>query len=73
MNFFFLDASALAKRSVVEVGTSLVDHLFNHAAIDRMILLNLGFAEVVSILVRRRNAGILTAGTFAARAVAARP
>lgn len=62
---FFLDASALAKRYVPEPGTPLVDHLLNHAAADRLIVLNVGCAEVVSILVRKQNAGQLATRTFA--------
>jgi predicted nucleic acid-binding protein len=64
MMHFFLDASALAKRYVAEPGTPLIDHLLDRVAADRLIVLNVGCAEVVSILVRRRNAGLLTASTF---------
>jgi predicted nucleic acid-binding protein len=64
MNVFFLDGSALGKRYVAEPGTPLVDHLLDHVAADRLIVLNVGFAEVVSILVRRRNAGVLSNATF---------
>lgn len=62
---FFLDASALAKRYVLEPGTPLIDHLLDHVAADRLIVLNVGCAEVVSILVRKKNAGLLAASTFA--------
>ena len=65
MMFFFLDGSALAKRYVQEPGTPLVDHLFNHVAAHRLFVLNVGFAEVVSILVRRKNLGVLSGTTFA--------
>jgi predicted nucleic acid-binding protein len=61
---FFLDASALAKRYVAEPGTPLIDHLLDHVAADRLIVLNVGCAEVVSILVRRKNAGLLAGSTF---------
>jgi predicted nucleic acid-binding protein len=64
MMLFFLDGSALAKRYVAEPGTALLDYLFDHVAVDRLIVLNVGFAEVVSILVRRKNAGTLSGGTF---------
>ncbi len=64
MRFFFLDGSALAKRYVAEPGTPLVDHLFDQVAADRLVVLNVGVAEVVSILVRRKNAGTLSAATF---------
>jgi predicted nucleic acid-binding protein len=65
MNSFFLDGSALAKRYVAEPGTPLVDSLLDNVPADRLIVLNIGFAEVVSILVRRKNAGILSGATFA--------
>jgi predicted nucleic acid-binding protein len=64
MTLFFLDGSALAKRYVAEPGTPLVDHLLDHVAADRLVVLNIGFAEVVSILVRRKNAGRISAATF---------
>lgn len=65
MKSFFLDGSALAKRYVAERGTTLVDFLFDNVSPDRLVVLNIGFAEVVSVLVRRKNAGILSAATFA--------
>lgn len=65
MRFFFLDASALAKRYAAEVGTPLVDHLLNNVTHSRMCILNLGIAEVVSILVRKRNAGTISPAAFA--------
>jgi predicted nucleic acid-binding protein len=64
MMLFFLDGSALAKRYVAEPGTALLDYLFDRVAVDRLIVLNVGFAEVVSIMVRRKNAGTLSGGTF---------
>jgi predicted nucleic acid-binding protein len=64
MRFFFLDGSALAKRYVAEAGSPLLDHLFDQVTADRLVVLNFGFAEVVSILVRRKNAGSLSAATF---------
>ena len=56
MHYFFLDASAVGKRYVVEVGTLLVNHLFKTLPKARMIVLILTLGEIVSILVRRRNA-----------------
>jgi predicted nucleic acid-binding protein len=64
MMLFFLDGSALAKRYVAEPGTALLDHLLDHVAVDRLMVLNVGFAEVASILVRKKNAGMLSGGTF---------
>jgi hypothetical protein len=62
---FYLDACDLAKRYYPEKGSTLLDHLFAQAHPDRFVLFNVGIAEVVSILVRRRNAGILPAAAFA--------
>lgn len=61
---FFLDASALAKRYVPEIGSALVDFLFDHVAEHRIYMLNVGCAEVVSVLVRKKNAGTLSAAQF---------
>ncbi len=58
---FFLDASALAKRYTPELGTPLVNHLFSRVRTDRMHTLNVGAAEVVSVIVRKRNAGRMSA------------
>lgn len=51
MNHFFLDASALGKRYVVEIGTPLVNRLFDTVPRTRMSALLLGVGEIVSILV----------------------
>lgn len=64
MRLFFLDGSALAKRYVAEPGTPLIDFLFDHVSPDRLVVLSIGFAEVVSVLVRRKNAGVVSAATF---------
>ncbi|HMV83036.1 MAG TPA: type II toxin-antitoxin system VapC family toxin [Blastocatellia bacterium] len=58
-NHFYLDASALAKRYAPEPGTPVINHLFSHAPAQRLFVLHLGVAEVVSILVRKHNAKIL--------------
>jgi len=65
MNSFFLDGSALAKRYVAEPGTPLLDSLLDNVSPDRLMVLNIGFAEVVSILVRRKNVGRLSSTTCA--------
>lgn len=64
MNHFFLDASALGKRYVVEIGTPLVNHLFDTVSRTRMLALLLGVGEIVSILVRRRNSGQISETAF---------
>lgn len=60
MHSFYLDASALAKRYVPESGSLLVDEILDNVPGDRLYRLNVGVGEVVSILVRKRNAGIIT-------------
>lgn len=64
MNSFFLDGSALAKRYVSEIGSALVDVILDTVAEPRIYLLNIGFAEVVSVLVRKKNAGGISATVF---------
>ena len=64
MLYGYLDASALAKRYVIEPGTTVVNHLFHRMTQDRMIIQAVRLAEVASILVRKRNAGRLTAAQF---------
>jgi predicted nucleic acid-binding protein len=59
VRFFYLDASALAKRYVPERGSALVDHLFASVTPDRFWVFNVGIGEVVSLLVRKRNVGAL--------------
>ena len=65
MKCFYLDASALAKRYAPELGSSIVDHLFMQVTADRLIVLNVGMAEVISILWRKRNSGRLTLRNYA--------
>ena len=66
MNSFYLDASALAKRYAPEIGSAVLNHLFRTAARDRFLLLNIGIAEVISLLVRKRNSGRLSSADFSA-------
>lgn len=61
MASFFLDGSALAKRYVPETGSALVDFILDNVPEERIFLLNVGAAEVVSVLVRKKNAGMLSA------------
>lgn len=61
---FYLDASALAKHYAPEPGTPVIKHLFARLTPTRMIVLHIGVAEVVSILVRKRNARKLSDATF---------
>jgi predicted nucleic acid-binding protein len=60
----YLDASALVKRYIPEKGTPVINYLFGRVPRDRMICLTLGTLEVISILVRRRNANLLSLPLF---------
>jgi uncharacterized protein len=64
MMSFFLDSSALAKRYVPETGSLLMDFILDNVPEDRLHLLNIGFTEVVSVLVRKKNAGTITDSQF---------
>jgi predicted nucleic acid-binding protein len=57
----YWDASALAKRYTVEPGTTLVNGLFRRVSRDRMACLIMSVLEVISILVRKNNALVLSA------------
>jgi predicted nucleic acid-binding protein len=64
MRSFYLDASALAKRYIPETGSSLIDEILDKVSGDRIYVLNVGAGEVVSILIRKRNAGTITDAYF---------
>jgi len=61
---FYLDASALAKRYVVEQGTFVVNHLFRRVVHDDMMCLTLGTIEVISVFVRKKNASAVPDPVF---------
>lgn len=63
-NRFYLDASALVKRYVDEVGTAVLNHLFQSVPRTNMVCLVLTTLEVISILVRKQNAGRLSPAEF---------
>ena len=60
MHSFYLDASALAKRFVPEQGSPVIDQILDKVPGERLYILNVGAGEVVSILVRKRNAGVIS-------------
>ena len=64
MNFFWLDASAYAKRYVAEKGTQLVNYLFTCVPLERMMCLLEGGGEVIFVFVRRRNESKITTARF---------
>src|SRR5262249_35336057 len=57
-------ASAMAKRYIPERGNALVDEIFNKVPRSRIHFLNIGAGEIRSVLVRRRNAGVLSISNF---------
>jgi predicted nucleic acid-binding protein len=59
-----MDASALAKRYIPEKGYAQVNAILDNVPPNRIHLLNIGAGEVLSILVRRRNAGTLSIANF---------
>ncbi len=61
---FYFDASALAKRYVPETGSALVDAILDTIPADRIFVLNISAGEVVSLFVRKRNAGVLSDSDF---------
>jgi hypothetical protein len=64
MAFLFWDASALAKRYTAETGSDTVDAVFDHLSAHEMTTTAWGYLETYSILLRRKNGGILDAPTF---------
>ena len=64
MNFFWLDASACAKRYIAEKGTPLVNYLFDCVPLRRMFCLLEGSGEIIFVFVRRRNEGKITTTFF---------
>jgi predicted nucleic acid-binding protein len=59
-NSFYFDASALAKPYVPEPGSAPVHAILGTVSNERLHVLNIGLGEVVSILVRKRNAGVIS-------------
>ena len=60
----FWDASALVKRYSPEPGTALVNEAFHRVEAARMMALQVGLLEVASILVRKKNAGLIAQADF---------
>ena len=69
MNYFYFDASALAKRYVEETGSDLIDEIFDNVPLTRLMCLILGASEVFWILVRKRNDGRITPVDFSQAAM----
>jgi len=60
------DASGLAKRYTEEAGRTTVNAIFAAVSSRSMVITAWGYAETYSILLRKRNSGILDATSFAA-------
>ncbi|MBI1924285.1 type II toxin-antitoxin system VapC family toxin [Candidatus Poribacteria bacterium] len=64
MNYFYGDASAVGKRYAPEVGTPLMNYLFDTVSHNHLVMLTQAIGETLSIVVRRRNAGTLSATAY---------
>ena len=65
MVWVYFDASALVKRYSSEDGTELVNELFHRLPVEQMTCAVIGILEIISVLVRKRNDGRLSAKLFA--------
>jgi len=65
VTWVYFDASALVKRYTAETGTALINELFQRLPADRLTCATIGLLEIVSVLVRKRNDGRLSADLFA--------
>lgn len=70
MRVFFWDASAAIKRYFAETASDTVDAIFDEVALADMITTPWGYTETFSLLVRRRNEGVLNAANFTAAVTA---
>lgn len=64
MTSFFLDSSALVKRFMPETGSPSMDFLLENVKEHQIYILNIGYTEVVSVLVRKKNAGLVSEPQF---------
>jgi hypothetical protein len=64
VNYFWLDASALVKRYVREIGTPLINHFYQRVSASAMVCLLESIGEVTSVLVRGRNSKLISAPMF---------
>lgn len=64
MSTSYLDASSLAKRYVPEPGSAQIHAILDTVRHGRLHVLNIGTGEIVSILVRKRNARVISQAYF---------
>ncbi|MCW5934286.1 MAG: type II toxin-antitoxin system VapC family toxin [Fimbriimonadia bacterium] len=64
MLYLYFDASALVKKYVAEQGSFIIHSLFKQVPMKQMMGLNIGVGECLSVLVRRRNAAMISLNTY---------
>ncbi len=64
MRVFYFDASVLAKAYVREKGSPIVETILERTRSEQWLALMMGLLEVASILVRKKNGGVITLGIF---------
>lgn len=64
MIFLLWDASALAKRYAPEIGSDTVDSLFVAVPSSQMATSSISYVEIISILLRKFNRGLIDRETF---------
>lgn len=64
MNYFWLDANAIAKRYVTEDGTPLINHLFTCVSAKRKFCLFDSIGETRFVIKKKRNRGEITLPEF---------
>ena len=64
MIYFWLDANAMAKRYIVEKGTSLIKHFFDNVSAKRIICLFDSMDETRFVIAKKRNEGKITQSEF---------
>ena len=57
MNYFWLDANAIVKQYITETGTPLINYLFTHVSLNRILCLFDSMGETRSAIRRKRNRG----------------
>ena len=72
MPTLFWDASGLAKQYAPETGRSTALALFAYSPTPQMVTTPWGYAETYSLLLRKRNGGILSPASFASATSALR-
>ena len=64
MNYFWLDANAMAKRYVLEKGTPLINHFFDNVSAERIICLFDSMDETRFVIAKKRNRREITVSEF---------